>query len=236
MFGSSNFVQLYGPLSVDQAVIVCTTCGDPGKPGRGHCLTRGSAELLCTRRHKFTHPAIHQLLPDAIHQSPKGAFSISLKDGRVVTGSTSVAGVFAASQGAKGKGKSPAGAGGGGIAAAKASSGGTGKGKARSGGGGGGGIAAALGTVNAALGTVNAIAGVATAAANAAGKGAGAVGEIAKMGGKVADAGNSAIGAYTATRTPAAADPPAADPPAPRRRRDRPTLGSRRPEHDHHEE
>ncbi len=179
----SNEVQLFGPLVVDGAAIVCEVCGDGGQPGRGHVLQLDSAALRCGKRgHQFAHPAIHQLLPAAIRQAPKGAFSIALQDGRTISGSTNVAGVFAGSE-KKGKGKgakAPAPKGGG-IAAAQAAAKG-GKPGVKSGSKGGGGLVAVLGTVNAALGTVTATVGAVGQVAGAAGAGARAVSDIAKVG------------------------------------------------------
>ncbi|MFD9691327.1 hypothetical protein ACFWXO_36835 [Kitasatospora sp. NPDC059088] len=182
----SNEVQLFGPLAVDGAVIVCAICGDGGQPGKGHILQVDSEDIRCGKRgHTFTHEAVHELLPAAIRQAPKGAFVIALQDGRTVSGSTNVAGVFAGTEGkdgkgAKGKGAKAAGPKGGGIAGAQAQAAGKGRPGAR--GGGGGGLAAALGTVNAALGTVTATVGAVGQIAGAAGAGARAVGDIAKAG------------------------------------------------------
>ncbi|MFB7619280.1 hypothetical protein [Kitasatospora sp. NPDC056181] len=176
----SNEVQLFGPLVVDGAAIVCEVCGDGGQPGRGHVLQLDSAALRCGKRgHEFAHPAIHQLLPAAIRQAPKGAFSIALQDGRTISGSTTVGGVFAGSdKKGKGKGKAPAPKGGG-IAAAQAAAAKGGKPGTK---GGGGGLVAVLGTVNAALGTVTATVGAVGQVAGAAGAGARAVSDIAKVG------------------------------------------------------
>ncbi|MFJ8628899.1 hypothetical protein ACIRD3_39460 [Kitasatospora sp. NPDC093550] len=183
-FGRPATVQLFGPLAVDGAVIVCEVCGDGGQPGKGHILQVDSSEIRCGKRgHTFTHPAVHELLPAAIRQAPKGAFAVALQDGRTISGSTNVAGVFAGKEGKGKDAKAPKSAGPkGGIAAAQAQAAGKGKaGGAR--GGGSGGLVAALGTVNAALGTVTATVGAVGQIAGAAGAGARAVGDIAKAGG-----------------------------------------------------